>query len=516
MTLFFQKLKNNALVSKIWESFLSVIPITISVSILYFVGLITDTSIGVFDLNAYLFFLLCSLIAIIGLGLFQLGVDKSMTRMGALVGETLARKKNMFLLVIMTFILGFLVTMAEPDLTVLANSVGLSNYLVIGSVSAGTALFLVIGVIRVLKKQSLKIMFLAFYALVFALVGIVNPSFLPLCFDSGGVSSGPVTVPFILAFGAGVAMSTNGKASGEDSFGFSALCSVGPILAVMVLALFMPEDALSPYEMAQADFTFGHLGNELVECLYDVALAFGPLIVIFLIYNFFFLKLPWKSLLKILVGLVYGFVGLWLFLTAVNGGFFPTASIVGLSLVSRDLWIAVTVAGLFGLFAVLAEPAVHVLVKQIEKISDGAIKKWTVMVVLAIGNMAALIMAILRAYYVIEITYFVVAGYILIFMVMLFSPNIYTYIAFDSGAVASGPMASAFLLPFVIGFAYGFGLDINLYGFGVVGFIAMMPLLGVQLLGAYGNAKSKLLLRRVQKTIVEPDDDQIIHFSEAL
>ncbi len=531
---FVEKLKNNDYIKNFLESFVSVLPIDLCVIVFYLTGLIhedvnatfylnaalTETVSVSFDLNSLWFFLGLSLVAVIGLTLFQIGVDKSMQRMGTLVGETSTRKKSMFLLVAMSFILGFLVTMAEPDLTVLAGQFGLPSVLVIVVVSTGTGIFLVIGVIRIILKKSLKIMFLAFYALVFALVALIDPSLLPLCFDAGGVAAGAVTVPFILGFGAGLAMSTGSKTSGEDSFGLSALCSTGPIIAVMIMSLFLGEDALSVYEVEIREFTGSALGATFVDSLSDVLLAFGPIIVFFLIYDFLFLKLSLKSLLKILVGLVYGFLGLWFFLTAVNAAFWPTALIVGGALGGGDsLWILLLVAAIFGLLGVIAEPAVQVLVKQVEEMSDGTVKSGVVLAVMAVGNALALLLAVLRVVYQFPIEYILIPGYILVFVLMLFSPNLYVYVAFDSGAVASGPMSSAFLLPYVIGAALAnsevTAEGVYEYAFGVVGLIAMMPLIVIEMMGAYINGKQKAKIKKIQRSFVGPDEEQIIHFGEA-
>ncbi len=510
-----ERLKSNSYFGNMLESFVSVLPIDLCVIAFFVLGLMDSSSYGTFDLNALFFFLGLSLVAVLGLGLFQIGVDKSMSRMGTLVGETATGKKSMFLLIVMTFVLGFLVTMAEPDLTVLASQVGLPNIIVIVSVSAGTGLFLVIGVVRILLKKNLKVMFLAFYALVFALVALVNPELLPLCFDSGGVSAGPVTVPFILSFGAGIAMSTHAKSSGEDSFGLSALCSVGPIIAVMVLSLFLGDGALESYTAEVRAYSGPALLEAFVGALGDVALAFGPLILFFVVYDLLFLRLSFKALLKILVGLVYGFLGLWLFLTAVNSAFWPTAQIVGSSLGTEEpLYLILLVAAVFGLVGVLAEPAVHVLVKQVEQLSDGGIRSWSVLAVLALGNALALVIAVLRVVYVFPLEYVVIPGYIAIFVLMAVTPNIYTYIAFDSGAVASGPMSSAFLLPFVIGIALSRNVDVYTYAFGVVALIAMMPLLVIELMGVYVSEKKKLRLRKIKRSFVSLEEAQIIHFAE--
>ena len=476
-------------------------------------------------------FLICALLIAIGLTYFNNGSEQYMSRVGTIVGETLFKQKKLILVIIMTFIIGVLVTIAEPDLKVMADQTGWNEMVLIVSIGVGVGLFVVFGVLRILFKKNLNIMFICFYGIVFALAGIVNPKFLPICFDSGGVTTGPVTVPFILAFGAGLAASKKGDNEGAgDAFGLTALASVGPIITVMILSLFQKSSSLSYQETAvEIDFnsweafwpTFGQniLTHGFKE-IKDVALAIAPVFLFFLIYNFIFVRVSFKEILKILVGLAYAYVGLVIFLTAVNVGFLPIATQMGKYIGGYDnLYIvAIVVGALFGLFGVIAEPAVHVLVRQIETVSEGTIKSKTVLTALALAIAGGVALAIVRAHYGFSILYYMIPGYILALGLSFLVPKIYTSMAFDSGGVASGPMASTFVMPFCIGFTISqHGVD-SVYenAFGCVSMIALMPLIVIQMIGLYANLKKALIYRRARQRFIEPNDVQVIHFEEEL
>src|SRR5574344_184820 len=320
----------------IGENYLSVIPIVLVVTVLYFVHVDAN-----FTLPVFFFFLMCAVVIGLGLSLFTAGADLSMTRIGTIVGGTLFKKRKMWLVILMTFIIGVLVTVAEPDLKVMAGQIGWDQVQLIIFVGIGVGLFVVFGVIRIVFNQNLNVMFLAFYALVFALAGLMSESgkglFLPIAFDSGGVTTGPVTVPFILAFGAGLAASRSGNGrSGEDAIGLTALASVGPIITVMLMSTFLDVDSMSfPWDPSQivtysswqgflGEFS-SLLGSALLLELKDVAIAIVPLALFFILYNFLFVHLSFKVVLKIMVGLVYAYLGLVMFLAAVNVGFLPVA-----------------------------------------------------------------------------------------------------------------------------------------------------------------------------------------------
>ena len=514
----------SAFLLKLRESFVSVLPIVAVISILFFTGVIAD-----FGLPAYISFLICSVLIVIGLSLFNIGAEASMSAIGKIIGESLFKKRKIFFVVAMTFIIGVLVTIAEPDLKVTASQIGVDELLLIGMIGVGVGLFVVFGVLRIIFNKNLNIMFICFYGLVFMLAGITNPKFLPICFDSGGVTTGPVTVPFILAFGAGLAASTasNGR-SGEDSFGLTALASVGPILTVMVLSLFLDVDSmvyvwsdnpLTTYETFEGFWPafFSSAGEHFLGELGMVGIAIAPTTLFYLIYDLIFIKSRRVRIVRILINMLYA--DLVIFLAAVNLGFLPVAQEVGKGLGTSEgtLGIAILIGAAFGLFGVIAEPAVHVLIRQIETVSEGTVKSLTVGFVMALSVGGGVALAIIRAYYGFSILYYMIPGYIIALGLSFLVPKIYTAMAFDSGGVASGPMASTFVVPFVIGFTYSAHGAESVFenAFGAVAMIALMPLIVVQGMGLYANIKRSINNYMVRKRFHEDDDLVIISFEEA-
>lgn len=475
--------------------------------------LMTDTDMYGFALSV--------LFIILGMGLFNIGTENSMTEIALVIGGSLIKKKNFFLVIFMTFALGVLVTIAEPDLSVLSGQIGINEQIIIWTIGVGVGVFLVIGVLRVFFAKNLNTMLLVFYALVFILVYLIDPRFLPICFDSGGVTTGPVTVPFLLGFGLGIAAS-HGRHNAEDSFGLTALCSVGPILSVVIIASIMNaagmelpslEEFVDP--ISELDPNLGSaVGHAFTANLGNVALSVVPVFAFFLVYEFIFIRLPFRKVLKIFIGILFVYFGLVMFLSAVEFGFMPIASKLGQTFGSDKSFLpfALIVGALFGLFGVLAEPAVHVLVDQVESVSEGTIKKMTMLVVLSLSICLAVCLQIIRSYFRFDLMYYLIPGYVIAFALSFVVPKIYTAMAFDSGGVASGPMTSTFILPFCIGFAYAQGEDPYLYGFGLVAMVAMMPLIVVQGMGLASVLKIKSGLRKTRKRLVEEDDDQVIHF----
>lgn len=513
---------------KFKESLLSTLPIAVAVITFFLISryaLPAETFAGpggqiysISDSQIIPFAVAVAMI-IFGMAFFSAGTEASMTEVGRIIGGSLVKKKNFFFVLIMTFILGVLVTIAEPDLSVLAGQIGLPSFIIIITIGLGVGLFLVVGVIRISLKQDLRLMFLAFYALAFTLIYFVDPRFLPVCFDSGGVTTGPVTVPFLLGFGLGLSASRKSGNNGEDSFGLTALCSVGPILAVIFISLIMKgfgmELPASPkIDIGANNAYWGALVTTLGTCSWEVALSVVPLLIFFLIYELIFIRLPGKQVFSICIGMVITYVGLLAFLTAVSWGFLPVAQTIGFMLGTNDTlhYWAMGIGALFGVFGVLAEPAIHVLIQQIEDVSNGAIKKRTILWVLAISNGVAVAMAVVRAHFQFPIVYYLIPGYIIAFILSFLVPKIYTAMAFDSGGVASGPMTSTFVLPFCIGLAFSMGADVYLYGFGLVAMVAMMPLIVIQGMGLSAVIKTRHALNKARKRLVEENDDQIIHF----
>ncbi len=500
------------LFSKVKEALVSVLPVTLIVILLNFTPLVN------LSMREVLIFSISALFLILGIGFFTLGADIAMTPMGEHVGSGLTKSKNLKLLLIICFALGFLITVAEPDLTVLANQVG--SKLIIIFVGLGVGLFLVLSILKIVLKKDLASMLVYFYMLLFALALVVVAvdaekfQLLPLSFDSGGVTTGPITVPFIMALGVGIAATIGGRNASENSFGLVAMCSVGPILAVLLLSIMSGGDISAP---SVSDYLFADnigaaIGHTLFKTTRDVTLALGLVVAFFFAINFIFLKLPKKKLLQILIGTAFTYVGLIVFLTSVHVGFMPVGFKMGRELAAASP-VAISVAGfVLGLVVVLAEPAVHVLNKQVEEITNGTVSKKAMMTALSIGVGLSICLSVIRILCGFSVLYYLVPGYLLSLGLSFFVPKIYTAIAFDSGGVASGPLTSTFILPFAIGACVASGGNILSDAFGIVAMVAMTPLITIQLLGFTAISKKRVSEKLAMKRILDKDDDQIIRF----
>lgn len=500
---------------KLREAALSVLPVVLIVCIVYFTPLVRLTPVELWT------FLSCAVFLIIGIGLFNLGADMAMTPMGEFVGTGLTRTRKLTVLLAVSFIMGVLITVAEPDLSVLAEQVSavMNRTTLIVFVGVGVGLFLLTGVLKILFRADLSRLLMLFYLLLFALAAFVIEKgqgiMLPLSFDSGGVTTGPITVPFIMALGIGIASSVGGKDAEENSFGLIALCSVGPILAMLILSASSSGELLYalPDYSTEAVLSAG-IGRAVLKTAKEVLLALGLITVSFLILDFTILKLPKKRLLKLAVGLLYTFAGLVIFLTAVNVGFMPVGFAVGSQMADCGP-AAVTVFGfVIGCAVVLAEPAVHVLNHQVEEVTGGAVSRKSMMFALSLGVGLSIGLSMLRIVCGFSLLYYLIPGYFLSLALSLFVPSIYTAIAFDSGGVASGPLTSSFILPLAVGAcAASAGESAVLESaFGIVAMVAMTPLITIQSLGFFAIAKKQVKESAALRQISRSDDDQIIYF----
>lgn len=478
-----QKQHRTVLREKWKEAFASVLPITLIVLALCFVLVPAPIS-------AMLGFLTGAAMLVVGMGLFTLGADLAMTPIGEHVGAAMTRSKKLWMVVLISFLVGAVITISEPDLTVLAQQVfGVPNMLLILSVAAGVGVFLVVALLRILFRIRMAWLLLGCYALVFALAQFVPKAFLALSFDAGGVTTGPMTVPFILALGVGVSAIRSDPNAENDSFGLVALASVGPILAVMILGLiFHPEGAdPSPAALVTVDNTqqlSGLFLRALPHYLYEVALALLPIVCFFLLFQTMVLHLPKAQVMRIASGLLYTYIGLGLFLTGVNVGFLPMGQFLGQALGSmQQKWLLVPIGMGMGYFVVAAEPAVHVLAKQVYELTAGAVPQQALKLSLSVGVSVSVGLAMLRILTGWPILYFLLPSYLLALVMMAFVPPIFTSIAFDSGGVASGPMTATFLLPMAMGACTAVGGDVTTTAFGVVAMVAMTPLITIQTLG---------------------------------
>ena len=501
---------------KIKEAALSVFPVMLIVLIICFTPLV-DLSTA--EITA---FIVASVMLVIGIGLFNLGADLAMSPMGEHVGSGLSKSGKPALLLIVCFVMGVMITIAEPDLSVLAGQVSdmVKNYVLIGVVGVGVGLFLLLSIIRTVKNKPLPQYLMFFYLLLFALVAVLilreGNDFAALAFDSGGVTTGPITVPFIMALGIGIASSVGHSKSAENNFGSIAFCSVGPVLAVVAIGLTSKGKVNYTLPDYSVESKIGaNLVHTLLETVGEVAVALVLIAGIFFILQFTLLKLPAKKLFQIINGIIYTFVGLVIFMTAVKIGFMPVGFKLGTQL-SEKLHPAALVGFGFltGMVTVLAEPAIHVLNKQVENVTGGSVSGRSMMIALSVGVGISIALSIIRIIFDFSILYYLIPGYIISLGLSLLVPGIYTAIAFDSGGVASGPLTSSFILPFAIGacsMLQGVG-KIPVDAFGVVAMVAMTPLITIQLLGFRAITAERVKNKRAMARILSADDEQIIEF----
>ena len=389
--------------------------------------------------------------------------------------------------------------------------------LLIVTIGVGVGMFLVIAILKIIFKKPLSSMLMFFYTMLFAMTSLLiirgNAALIPLSFDSGGVTTGPITVPFIMALGVGIATTIGGKNSGENSFGLISLCSVGPILAVVILGCtssgsleFVPEYNLN--------VAFSSIIHKIVDTMGEVGLALGLIVLFFVILQIVVLKLPKKKLIKIAIGIMYTFIGLVIFLAAVSIGFMPIGYRLGLELGGNKA-LLIAFSFLIGMVVVLAEPAVHVLKHQVEEITEGAVSSRSMMLALSIGVGISIGLSALRIVFGFSILYYLIPGYLISLGLSLFVPGLYTAIAFDSGGVASGPLTSSFILPFAVGACVavnGGAGNVLTDAFGIVSMVAMAPLITIQLLGFRAILMNQIRAKIATNRILNADDEQIIDF----
>ena len=481
----------SVMMDKLKEAAASVLPIVTLVAVLCLIWVPMENDL-------MLAFLIGSVFLIVGMGLFSVGADLSMSQIGAQIGAKLTQSRNVRLILTVSLILGIAVTVAEPDLQVLANNVpDINTVVLILVVSLGVGGFLTLSMHRILKGFPLKWILIGFYLLIFLLALLADQDFLSVAFDSGGVTTGPMTVPFIMALGVGVASIRSDEKAKEDSFGLVGLCSIGPVLAVLVLSFFYrdAEAASGATEVSSWAHTValgrGYL-RALPESMKEIGIALTPIVIVFLVFQVVSLRMKREPFLRILVGLLMTLVGLMLFLTGVNVGFSSLGYMLGQQLAAEQWrFLLVPVGMLMGWFIINAEPAVHVLNKQVEELSAGAISSRAMGLSLSIAVAAAMGLSMVRAITGIPIMWFVGPGYALALLMTLAAPSTFTAIAFDSGGVASGPLTAAFMLPFAIGVVSAMGGNVMTDAFGLVALVAMMPLITVQFMGVIAAIRSR-------------------------
>lgn len=476
---------------KLQESLAAVLPILAIVLILSFTIAPLPTSV----LMAFLF---GAVLLVVGMMFFSLGAELAMSPMGERVGACITKTRRVGIMLTLGFLLGFLITISEPDLQVLANQVqAVPNMVLIVTVAVGVGLFLCFAMLRMLLSVPLNTMLVGFYIVVFVLAMFVPKDFLAVAFDSGGVTTGPMTVPFIMAMGVGVSAIRSDRHSANDSFGLVALCSIGPILAVLILSLIFRPDggsytAVVIPEIGDSAALWQLFFVAFPTYFKEIAVSLLPIAAFFAVFDLVSLHLERKQLIRIGVGLAYTYLGLVIFLTGVNVGFMPAGNYLGSVIAGLSCnWILIPIGMLIGYFIVMAEPAVYVLMRQVEELTDGAIPGSAMKHSLSIGVAVSVGLAMIRVLTGISIFYLLVPGYAVAIALSFFVPKLFTAIAFDSGGVASGPMATTFLLPFAMGACSAVGGNIVTDAFGVVAMVAMTPLITIQGLGLIYRLRTK-------------------------
>lgn len=498
---------------KLHEALSSVVPITAIV-------LLLSITIAPMETGVMVLFLFGALLLILGMSLFTLGAGISMQPMGEGIGVELSRSRKIPLSMLICFVLGVLITIAEPDLQVLAEQIpSIPNMVLIVTVGVGVGVFLVVSLLRVVFGVPLRRLLMIFYVGLFLLAFFIPEDFIPAAFDSGGVTTGPITVPFIMALGVGMAAIRSDKRSAEDSFGLVALCSIGPILAVMLLSLFYrPEATASENVIAEVHTTIDAIRtftDAIPAYAKEVLMAFLPIVGVFLVFQLITRRFRPRQMLRMCMGFLYTYLGLVMFLCGANVGFMPAGQLIGAEIAgSAYSYLLIPVGMLMGYFIVAAEPAVHVLKKQVEEISNGQISQRSIGLGLSIGVAVSVGIAMLRILTGVPILPFLIAGYALSLTISYFVPPLYTGVAFDSGGVASGPMTSAFLLPFALGACSAVGGNLMTDAFGIVAMVAMTPLITIQSIGLFSVLRRRAAEKKAADLLSRVEDG-ILYYSES-
>jgi len=501
---------NPKLKEKTKESLSAVLPIT---------GIVMLISIFLLpmELGSVVMFFVGAVLLIFGMGFFQLGAEIAMTPLGEGIGVQVSKTKKLIFVILIGFIMGAIITISEPDLQVLAEQVpSVPNLVLILTVAIGVGIFLALAIIRIKYKINLSAMLIVLYLALIVISFFIPKEFLAVAFDSGGVTTGPMTVPFIMAMGVGLASVRSDKNSASDSFGLVALSSVGPILAVLILGCFFkPTEAVysltNVYTVNTTRDVALIFAKGLPKYFEEVAVSLLPIVAVFVIFQLATHRYQKRQVKRIIFGMIYTYIGLVLFLCGVNVGFAPVGSYLGKELANLPFkWVLVPIGMLIGYYIVKAEPAIQVLNHQVESVTDGAVSVKMMNRCMSLGVAISVGLAMLRVLLGISIQWIIIPGYAIALVLSRFVPKIFVGIAFDSGGVASGPMTSTFLLPLSIGVCEALGGNLMTDAFGVVALVALTPLIAIQLMGLVYKFKTDKQQRMAEQTVVLPDDDDII------
>jgi hypothetical protein len=453
------------------------------------------------EVAQYLRFLAGLLFVFIGLLLFLIGVDNGLTPAGEAFGQAVARSNRVWVVVLFGLLLGFLISFAEPSVTILALQVqqitggSIAAFTMLFYVSIGVGVFVMIGLIRILYNIPLWILLLCSYVFIFILCLFVDDGLIAIAFDAIA-TTGILSVPFILSLSGGItSLKKKSKSAEKDSFGMIALASAGAIIGVLILAITSPVTFVEVVQetIPPTSNFFILMFSQIPGLLLESFISILPILLLFLLLQFFILHLRSKALRKILIGFGFAWMGLTLFLNGVQAGFMSIGLTIGTVLLEYPLIFLYIVSFLLGFMSIIAEPAVYVLTQKVEKVTSGYVNKRLVLHALAIGVGFSLVLNALRILLpgnVLSSILFI--GYLLALSMMFVAPKLFVGIAFDAGGVASGPISATFIFAFSQGIAFGQDQSGNLFDlFGMIALIAMTPIVTILALGIIYKFKSK-------------------------
>ena len=469
------------------ETTIIVLPICIIVSIIALVFGLSKSIITSFVISSFLL--------IVGISLFTFGADLSMMMIGEKLGSTLIKSKKISIIIGVILLIGIMITIAEPDLRVLAEQIpSIPTTTLILAISLGVGIMLMIAVMKILFKLNFRTIVIISYAIIFLLTCLVPERFIPISFDSSGVTTGPISVPFILALGIGLTAFRTDSNTKNDTFGLIGLCSIGPKIMVLILGLLYT--GTNTYDTSIYNSNLPLLMQyieKFFECIKSVSISLSPIILLFIIFNFIkkgvFSR---KQIKQVIIGLIATFLGLCMFLTGVDVGFMKTGFILGQGFINKDLaFYIIPFISVIGFLVVFAEPAVKILTNEVEEITEGSITSNIMRITISVGVIIALLLALFRVIYQVPIFWFLVVFYAFAMLLTFITPKMFTSIAFDTGGSVCGPLTATFILPFMIGVCLANGSDIMLDAFGLIAFIATSPLITIQILGIIFKIKTK-------------------------
>ena len=506
---------NQKLKEKIWESLSAVLPITGIVMLLSI--LLVPVKLGTMFM-----FITGAIMLVIGMGFFQLGAEIAMTPLGEGIGVQISKTRQIVMICLIGFSMGAIITISEPDLQVLAGQVpSIPNRILILTVAVGVGIFLALAIVRILFQINLSTILIVLYIILIGISLLIEKDFLAVAFDSGGVTTGPMTVPFIMAMGVGLASVRGDKNASSDSFGLVALSSVGPVLAVLLLGCFYhpTQAAYTAAVVADVATTQDVVWEFLISVppyIREVLVSLLPVVAVFVIFQLLSRRYLKRQIKRVLMGFIYTYIGLVLFLCGVNVGFAPVGSSLGNDIASASWrWLLVPIGMLIGYYIVKAEPAIQVLNHQVEDVSNGAVSAKSMNRCMSIGVSVSVGLAMLRVLTGLPIFWIIIPGYVAALILSRFVPKMFVGIAFDSGGVASGPMTTTFLLPLCMGACDAVGGNVMTDAFGVVALVALTPLIAIQIMGMVYQYKLKKADEMAMRVEVFPDGaDEIFEFEE--